>query len=76
MYPATIPLVIALATLGGGGLTAYTTLTGDVSENHTLILNNEQNDLERLDNLKDDLKELKENDKETQRLLRKILEAQ
>jgi len=72
----TAGLVVSILALGGTSITAWTTLNSNVTENKVLIRANSENDHERQDNLKDDLAELKENDKEIQRLLREILERE
>jgi uncharacterized protein HemX len=72
----TAALVVSVLALGGSGITAWTTLNSNVTGNTTLIEANSVLENERQDNLKYDLEELKENDKEIQRLLRKLLEQQ
>ena len=77
MTPAiTTGLILSVLTLGAGGVGAWTTLNNNVTENHTLIIANDRADSERKNDIKEDLKELKENDKEIQRLLRRILGEQ
>ena len=69
----TIGLVVSVVGLGSGGLVTYVSMEKDITENHTLIEANTITDNERQENLKDDLDELKESDKEIQRLLRELI---
>jgi len=69
----TIGLVVSVVGLGSGGLVTYVSMEKDITENHTLIEANTISDNERQENLKDDLDELKESDKEIQRLLRELI---
>ena len=77
MTPAiTAGLAISILTLAIGGAGAWTKLNNNVVTNTTLITSNSESDAERAGNLRDDLRELKDNDKETQRLLRELIKQQ
>ena len=53
----TAALVVSVLALGGGGVTAWTTLNSNVTANATLIQANSELENERQENLKDDLDE-------------------
>jgi hypothetical protein len=58
--PLTVGILLAILTLGGSGIGAYTSVKEDIAVNSTKIDDKSEANKERFDDIKEDTKEIRE----------------